>query len=388
MRSLRILLALAAAALAQSSDAGSAEFVFLRNFQGARSIGMIGIPAPGEDLSGMGLQPASFAHLPYTRAEIGSRIQMPGVDQGNAAYAAPLAGGSLAGRLDYQSAGQVSEVLADETVTGRILRPQEMLLDIAFAEPLGDLLSWGVGVKAVEENLDIDNSQAWGMGVDLGAVFQPFSRQVAFSLYAANLGTKLSGSTAAERNFGPMPLTFGLTTRYTPAAPRGLALFLDVQKPIDNDYLVRLGFEHHFNEYIDLRGGFRTDLPEIQNAVSVWVLRHTDPNDPPLSDQRWALGGTVHVGAFSLSYGFQWWQLLNAVHSVTLSWDIDAPSTSPREPVGVGPVPQAKEPLGPEKAGPVESAPAAVPVKPEPIAPAPAQPVPDQPGPEQPGSAQ
>jgi hypothetical protein len=342
-------LALAAAALAQYSDAGSAEFVFLRNFQGARAIGMIGIPAPGEDLSGMGLQPASFARLPYTRAEIGSRIQMAGVDQGNAAYATPMAGGSLAGRLDYQSAGEITGVDDHNSLTGRTHRPQEMLLDIAFAEPLGDRLSWGVGVKAVEENLDIDNSQAWGVGVDLGAVFQPGTRQLAYSFYVANLGTKLSGSTVAERNYGPMPLTFGFTTRFNPAAVRGLALFLDVQKPIDNDYMVRFGFEHHLNEYVDLRGGIRTDLPELKNAVSVWVLRHTDPNDPPLSDQRWALGGTVHVGPFSLAYGFQWWQLLNAVHSVTLSWDIDAPSISSNAPAR-----QAPEQPGPEQPGPVQ----------------------------------
>jgi hypothetical protein len=344
-------LALAAAALAQYSDAGSAEFVFLRNFQGARAIGMIGIPAPGEDLSGMGLQPASFARLPYTRAEIGSRIQMAGVEQGDAAYAAPVAGGSLAGRLDYQSAGSVVNLGDDgaPVPSGKVSRPQEMLLDVAFAEPLGDLLSWGVGIKAVEENLDIDNSQAWGVGVDLGAVFQPFSRQLAYSLYAANLGTKLSGSTASEQNFGPMPLTFGVTTRYTPASPRGLSLFLDIQKPIDNDYMVRLGFEHHLNEYVDLRGGIRTDLPELQNLVSVWVLRHTDPNDPPLSDQRWALGGTVHAGPFSLTYGFQWWQLLDAVHSVTLSWDIDAPFSTSSAPASQGP-----ELPGPEQPGPAQ----------------------------------
>ena len=379
MRSLRILLALAAAALAQSSDAGSAEFVFLRNFQGSRAIGMVGIPAPGEDLSGMGLQPASFAHLQYTRIEIGSRIQMAGVDQGNAVYATPMAGGELAGRLDYQSAGQITGVDDHDQETGRTHRPQEMLLNIAFAEPLGDRLSWGVGVKAVEENLDIDNSQAWGVGVDVGAVFQPASRQLAYSLYASNLGTKLSGSTSVERNFGPMPLTFGFTTRYTPASPRGLSLLVDVQKPIDNDYMVRLGLEHHLNEFVDLRGGFRTDLPEIQNAVSVWVLRHTDPNDPPLSDQRWALGGTVHAGPFSLTYGFQWWQLLSAVHSITLSWDIDASTNSVPEPARPGPVQTPVVQPGPVQPGPVN---------PGPVPAEPAPPGPDQPGPEQPGPAQ
>lgn len=317
---------LAAAACAQYSDAGSAEFVFMRNFLGARALGLSGIPAPGTDLSGIGLQPASFARLAYTRAEIGSRIQMSGVEQGEASYAAPYRGGSLAGRLDYQSSGEVEGLDATGESTGKTSRPQEMLLDIAFAEPLGDRLAWGVGVKAVEENLDIDNSQAWGAAVDLGAVFQPGSRQLLYSLYIANLGTKLTGTTSTERNFGPMPLTFGLTTRYAPAEPRGLSLFLDVQKPIDNEVMVRLGFEHRVNEWVDLRGGFRTDVQELGDAFRVHILQRTDPDNPALNDERWSLGATVHAGQFSLSYGFQWWQLLNAVHCITLSWDIDAPS--------------------------------------------------------------
>jgi hypothetical protein len=316
---------LAAAACAQYSDAGSAEFVFIRNFLGARAIGLSGIPAPGEDLSGIGLQPASFARLPYTRAEIGSRIQMTGVEQGNASYAAPVSGGSLAGRLDYQSSGEVDGLDATGESTGKTSRPQEMLLDVAFSEPLGDRLAWGVGLKVVEENLDIDNSQAWGTAVDLGAVFQPASRQLLYSAYIANLGTKLTGSTSTERDFGPMPLTFGLTTRFTPAEPRGLSLLLDIQKPVDNEVMVRLGFEHRVSEWVDIRGGFRTDVQELHDAFRVWVLQRTDPDNAALNDERWSLGATVHAGQFSLSYGFQWWQLLSAVHSITLSWNIDQP---------------------------------------------------------------
>jgi len=318
------LLALAAATFAQYSDAGTAEFVFLRNFQGARTVGMCGIPAPGEDLSGMGLQPAAFARLAHTRVEIGSRIQMQGVQQGDAVYGAPVAGGLVAGRLDYQSSGDITGYGESGELTGKIHRPQEMLLDVAFAEPLGDRFAWGVGVKAVEENLDIDNSQAWGLGVDLGVVAQPGSRQLAYSAYVSNLGTKLTGSTASERGFGPMPLTFGLTTRFNPSSIHGLALYTDLQKPVDNDIFVRFGFEHRLNEWFDFRGGFRTDLPEIRDAFRVLILRRQDPGNPSLMDQRWAAGGSVHFDQFILSYGFQWWQLLDGVHSITLSWDIDA----------------------------------------------------------------
>ena len=326
MRSIRILLAISAAAIAQNSDAGSAEFVFLRNFLGARTIGLCGIPAPGEDLSAMGLQPAAFARLSYTRAEVGSRIQMPGVGQGDAAYATPWNGGVISSRLDYQSAGNIDGMGEGGDPTGRIYQPQEMLLDVAFAEPLGERFAWGVGIKAVEENLDIDNSQAWGVGLDLGVVLQPGSRQFSYSAYVTNLGTKISGHTADEKSFGPMPLSFGLTTRFNPASVRGLSLFGDLQKPIDNDLLVRFGFEHKANSWLDLRGGFRTDLPELRDAFRVWVLQRADPNNPALMDQRWALGASVHFDQFTLSYGFQWWQLLNGVHSIALSWDLDAPT--------------------------------------------------------------
>ena len=252
---------------------------------------------------------------------------MPGVGQGDAAYATPLSGGMIAGRLDYQSVGEIAGQDEGEP-TGKVYQPSEMLVDVAFSESLGDRFAWGVGVKAVEENLDIDNSQAWGVAVDLGVVLQPGSRQFSYSAYVSNLGTKLSGHTVDERNFGPMPLVFGLTTRFNPGSVRGLALYTDIQQPIDNDLLVRFGFEHRFNQWAEVRGGFRTDLPEIRDAFRTWVLQRQDPGNQPLMDQRWALGGSLHFDQFTLSYGFQWWRLLDAVHSITLSWDLDAPSGS------------------------------------------------------------
>lgn len=328
MRPLWILLGSAAVAFAQYGGAGSAEFVFLRNFQGSRMVGLCGIPAVGEDLSAMGLQPASFAHLEGPWVEIGSRQQMSQIGTGAAAYAAPLLGGFLAGRVDYQSSGDIRGLNEDGEETGVTHHPQEMLLDVAFSESLGDRFAWGAGLKAVEENLDIDNSQAWGLAADLGVVIQPGSRMFSHSFYVANLGTKLSGHTTDERTFGPMPLTFGYTLRTTPGTPRGMNLYTDIQKPVDNDVLVRLGIEHRVNEWVTLRGGFRTDIQELNDAFRVWVLQRQDPDNATLHDQRWAMGGTVSTGSLSLTYGFQWWQLLDAVHSVTLSWDIQGRSAS------------------------------------------------------------
>jgi hypothetical protein len=187
---------------------------------------------------------------------------------------------------------------------------------------MGERFAWGVGAKVIQENLDIDASQAWGVAMDLGATFQPGSRQLAYSVYMANLGAKLSGHTRTEKNFGSLPLTFGFGTKFTPGQPIGASVLLDLQKPMDNDLLVRMGLEYKVSRWVDLRGGFRTDLPEMIDGFRSWVLQRSLEEKPELYDLRWSLGGTVRTGEIGLTYAFQWWTLLDPVHSVTLTWDI------------------------------------------------------------------
>lgn len=322
MRSILCVLVMAMPILAQSSGAGSAEFVFLRNFQGTRMAGMVGIPAPGEELGSFTLQPASFARLTSNRAEASTRYQMPGVTTGSASYADKVASGVMAGRIDFMDAGSITGLASNGEPTGKVHKPGEMMFDLAFAEPMGERLTWGVGAKAIEENLDIDGSRAWGLALDLGATFQPGSRKLAYSAYMSNLGTKLTGHTRNEQDFGTLPLTFGFTTRYTPSQPRGTALYLDFQKPVDNDLLIRLGTEYKVSRWVEVRAGWRTDFPELSEGFRKWVLGRNLESSPDLVDLRWSVGGTVHTGEFGLSYAFQWWTLLDPVHSITLTWDI------------------------------------------------------------------
>lgn len=332
MRSILCVLALAMPTLAQSSGAGSAEFVFLRNFQGTRMAGMVGIPAPGEELGSLALQPASFARLTSTRAEAATRYQMPGTSAGSVSYADKLASGVMAGRIDYMNVGSIVGIAGNGENTGKTHEPGAMMLNLAFAEPMGERLTWGVGTKIIQENLDIDGSRAWGVALDMGATFQPGSRKLAYSAYVANLGTKLTGHTRNEQDFGSLPLTFGFTTRYTPSQPRGTALYLDLQNSIDNDFLVRLGVEYKVSRWVDVRAGWRTDFPEMSEGFRKWMLGRELEDSPDLVDLRWSLGGTVRNNDFGLSYAFQWWTLLDPVHSITLTWDIGRFARSSGEP--------------------------------------------------------
>jgi len=292
---------------------------------------MVGIPAPGEELGSLTLQPASFARLTSNRAEVATRYQMPGISTGSASYADKLASGVMAGRIDFMDVGSITGIASNGEPTGKTHQPGEMMFDLAFAEPMGERLTWGVGAKAIEENLDIDGSRAWGLALDLGATFQPGSRQFAYSAYMSNLGTKLTGHTRNEQDFGPLPLTIGVTSRFTPSQPRGMALYLDLQKPIDNDFLVRVGTEYKVSRWVELRAGWRTDVPELSDGFRKWVLGRTLESTPDLLDLRWSAGGTVRSGDFGLSYAFQWWTLLDAVHSITLTWDIGRFTRDPGE---------------------------------------------------------
>lgn len=298
--------------------------------------GMVGIPAPGDDLGALSVQPASFARLTSNRAEAATRYQMSGISTGSASYADKVASGVMAGRIDFLNVGAIEGVLGNGEPTGKTHQPSEMMFDLAFAEPMGERLTWGVGGKLIQENLDIDGSQAWGLAMDMGATFQPGSRKLAYSAYMANLGTKLSGHTRNEKNYGTLPLTFGFTTRYTPSQPRGLNLYLDLNKPVDNDLLVRLGAEYKISRWVELRGGWRTDFPELSAGFRKWALGRTLEETPDLLDLRWSLGGTVHSGDFGITYAFQWWTLLDPVHSITLAWDIGPIA---RAPAGESPSP-------------------------------------------------
>lgn len=308
-----------------SSGGGTVEFAFLRNQVPARDAGFANTWVPGgTGISALGYNPAGLARSAAPTIEIGGRVHTDWTNTVQVGGSYPALDGVLAGRLDQQNIPEITGVDRNGDTTGRMHRPSETSLLIAFGEPLGQRLAWGIGLRLLREDLDIDGSQAWGVSVNLGTVLQPGSKRFLYWAQMEELGTKLSGHTEAEREFGPLPLAFAGGVRAA-AGPRGLNLFLEARQPMEADLNFRTGFEYKANRWVEVRGAIRTDAPELLDGFREFVLQRDIEDLPPSQDLRWALGGTLRHEQIAMDYAFQWWSLLDPAHHITVSWDFSAP---------------------------------------------------------------
>lgn len=308
------------------------EFAFLRNQVEARSAGFANSWVPGgTGISALGFNPAGIARATAPVAEVGGRVHTDWTGTVQLAAAYPALDGVFAARLDHQGVPDIDGVDAYGDETDRIYRPSASSLLLGFGEPLGERLAWGIGMRVVQEDLDIDGSRAWGMTVHLGAVLQPGSKRSIWWVQMEDLGTKMSGHTKAEGTYGPMPLAFAGGWKYTTRV-NGLAVFTELRNPLEGELNLRTGFEYVANDWVQLRGALRSDAPELMDGFREYVLQRSVDDVPPSQDLRWALGGTLRHENVAIDYAFQWWNLLDPAHHVTVSWDFSARRRRPSSP--------------------------------------------------------
>lgn len=306
------------------------EFAFIRNLIPARDAGFANTWVPGgPGISALGYNPAGLARATVPVVEVGGRVHTDWTGSVQLAAAYPALDGILGVRLDQQGMPGITGLDEYGDTTGKRYEPSQTSLLVGFGEPLGERLAWGIGMRLIRENLDIDGSQAFGVTVNLGAILQPGSKRFLYWAQMEDLGTKLSGHTEAERKFGPLPLAFAGGVRYSPG-PRGLNLFTDLRKPMETDVNIRAGFEYRANQWVEVRGALRTDVPEVVDGFRSGVLQRDIPDEPASQDLRWALGGTLRHENIALEYAFQWWTLLEPAHYVNVSWDFSAEGRSKR----------------------------------------------------------
>jgi len=330
MRPLLVALVLVVPCFSASEGGGTVEFVFIRNLVPARDAGFANAWVPGgTGISALGYNPAGLARADVPVADVGGRVHSDWTNSVELAGAYPAFDGVAAIRVDHQTVPLITGVDTYGDTTGSVYRPSQTSILLGFGEPLGERIAWGIGMRLLRENLDIDGSQALGVTVNLGAVIQPGSRRFLWWGQMEDLGTKLTGHTKAEQGqFGPMPLAFAGGLRYSPG-PRGLNLFTEVRKPMETDVNLRTGFEYKANRWVEVRGAFRTDVPEVLDGFRTYVLQRTLDYVPPSQDLRWSIGGTLRHEQISLEYAFQWWSLQDPAHYITVSWDFSSTTNKP-----------------------------------------------------------
>jgi len=322
-----LIASLVVALHAQNQNAGSAEFVFLRNFQAARIAGLAGAGTSLEGgLQTLGFNPAGLARTSSPWLEISARRHIQSYQSGMLAYAHPLQNGNLVGQLAYLGEGDpIEELDENRTATGRSLHPSAWMMSSSFAEPLGSRLAWGATVRWVHEFLDIDDASANGVDIDLGLVMQPGSRRFTYGLSLTHLGTKLSGHTRTESEFGDMPLSANASIKALLNGDGSTSMILDLQKPIDNYVQARLGLEQRIFPSLTVRGGLRTDEREVLDFVDEQILGEVVNDHPASMALRAALGASFSQSNWTVDYAWQAWGPLGYVHFLTFGISFGRP---------------------------------------------------------------
>jgi hypothetical protein len=312
---------------AQNQNAGSAEFAFLRNFQAARPAGLAGAGASLEGgLQFLGLNPAGMARTNAPWVEASARRHIQSYQSGMIAYSHPFLTGTATGQIAYLDEGDpIQEIDENNTATGRELRPNAWMISASFSEPLGAKLAWGATMRFVHEFLDIDDAAANALSMDLGLILQPGSRRFTYGLALNNLGTKLSGHTRTETEFGDLPLAATGSVRALLTRDGSSSAILDVQKPVDNYIQCRLGLEQKVVQSLTIRGGLRTDEREILDIFNDKILGEEALEHEPSMALRAALGASFTQSNWTVDYAWQGWGPLGSVHFLTFGMSFGRP---------------------------------------------------------------
>jgi hypothetical protein len=317
---------------AQYVNAGSAEFVFVRNFESARPAGMVDAGASLEGgLQSLGINPAGTARTDGPWLEVSGREQFQSYQSGMIAYSQPELSGNLTGQLAYLDEGSPITVLdANDNATGQTMKPTAWMVTTTYAEPLGQRLAWGGTIRWVYENLDIPDggTPANGVDMDLGVILQPGSKRFVYGLSLTNLGTKLTGDTRTESEFGDMPLSANASVRALLSDDGWTSAILDIDKPIDNYIQARIGLEQKIFPCFTVRGGFRTDEREVLDLFDQEVLGDPASTNVPSNALRASLGATIALSDWSIEYAWQAWGPLGYVNFLTFNVHFGRPKPS------------------------------------------------------------
>lgn len=135
---------------------------------------------------------------------------------------------------------------------------------ISYAQRIGQRVYFGFNVRALHEN--IESESAWGVGVDLGVLYQVGIPGVMVGATYRNLGRM--ERLDLERT--SLPRTVRLGASYVKNA---VTMSADFRMPEKGDLGANFGLEYVVKEQLFLRGGFLTGHDTRSWSLGVGVMR-------------------------------------------------------------------------------------------------------------------
>lgn len=307
---------------------------FLEIGVGARAIGMgEAFAAVADDATSIFWNPAGMTRVAEKAIFISHTDWVLDIRQESVAYVQNLdLRGSVGVFLSLFSLGEFDG--QNIYGQGETFTPQYFYGGVSYAKMLTDKFSFGVNLKGVRQDFDVqDNSNsnisAQNWAVDLGSLYNTGWKSLRIGMSVFHFGPELTPSgkyddfenndlnPAREKEFKPydLPLTFrvGLAMEVIEKEDRRLTVAFDWTHPNDNLEKVHLGGEFTLSDLLVLRGGYKLVSAE-PSLITPKNYDHEGFNA--------GAGFLLSMGEtkLNLDYGFADFNRLTDVHRVSVGY--------------------------------------------------------------------
>jgi long-subunit fatty acid transport protein len=286
-----------------SPDVGTTGFNFLRVTPTAREAAMGSVAVGFSDNAfGIWYNPAGIAGHKNAQVGAGYVSYLAGVQSGVLSFVKPLKGMNVGIGAYYLNSGWMKRTDENNTDLGRFC-VSYLALDFTGSMKLAEMLSLGAGIKAIYGG--IDSFRTIGLAADIGATYALPVSGLRASAVVRNLGVALKPY-QTQKDKLPLAIAAGFGYDVAP----GWKLGLEVNKPFDNNFELRLGAEGWVHKYFCLRAGMTTAGGDLKSGGG-WDI---------LAGLSGGLG--VRVNRLELDYSFTPMVILGNTHRVSLQWNL------------------------------------------------------------------
>ncbi len=231
---------------------GTSGSSFLKIAVGARPAAMgEAFLALSDDVNGMAWNPAGLAQMNLAEMSFTHLAYFADINYEHLGYARPILGFGVGLGLTWLNVAPFNSTLDPSAIQGSA---SDFSLTAAGARNLGPNLMVGANIKSFVSNLSTTNSI--GGAIDLGLIFKPMGRSLAFAMLAQNLGVQSQFEASADSL--PINLRLGLAWRlYNSEADNVFNFLVDVNKPLDNRMQYRVGMEAWLFHSLAVRAGYK-----------------------------------------------------------------------------------------------------------------------------------
>lgn len=242
-----------------SENAGTTGFNFLRVTYSARAAGLANtFTGIADDADAVFYNPAGFPQIAGKSFSTSYINYFEGFQGGAAAYVFPHGENMFYGAfVQYLGNQDIPKTLVDEQGnylgTSGTFGANNIVFGFSGSRFIHEMLNIGASVKFIYEG--IDEYSASAVAFDAGLLHHTTNENLKVGVTLKNIGKQLTYHTSTKYE-EDLPTTFTIGFHYFPQEKFNAAL--DINKPLDHKFSVRLGVEYRIHEYLALRSGYNS----------------------------------------------------------------------------------------------------------------------------------